>query len=318
MADISKITLPNGTTYNLKDSNALTSEIYNAGKQVATGNFYGEIFNSYTLNTASGAYSHAEGYNTTASGSDSHAGGGNTTASGLCSFSEGYGTVAASSYQHAMGKYNVADGNDKYALIIGNGSGTNNKSNAFCVDWNGKIYVNNQETGMDVSNSETVSNGVKNVLQNTLADGTVVSGMTANVDENGIISLSGQNSTSSTKTFNVNLNIPVSEGTYICNGGLSNTVFMTYALYDSTNTVVSAAQSDKTGNGVTFTVPSGTGYYFRAVLQISGSTNVNNKIVKPMIYRKGISDNSFQPYAMSNSELTKLLLNIISKNNLTT
>lgn len=101
--------------------------------------------------TASGNYSHAEGTGTTASGFDSHTEGAGTTASGNNSHAEGTGTIAASASQHAQGKFNIEDSNDKYAFIIGNGTDNNNRSNAFAVDWTGKIYVNNSENGIDLN-----------------------------------------------------------------------------------------------------------------------------------------------------------------------
>ena len=103
--------------------------------------------------TASGQAAHAEGYGTTASRADSHAEGSITTASGNASHSEGYRTtasgdashaggcytIAASDFQTAIGKYNVGDANDTYALIIGNGTADNARSNALTVGWDGLI-----------------------------------------------------------------------------------------------------------------------------------------------------------------------------------
>ena len=101
---------------------------------------------------ASGAYSHAEGYNSVASGSGSHAEGGfyyfndpfiyfrpGGTASGFASHAQNIGTIAMGEAQTAMGKYNIQDNNDKYALIIGNGTNSNSRSNAFTIEWNGIV-----------------------------------------------------------------------------------------------------------------------------------------------------------------------------------
>lgn len=113
--------------------------------------------------TASGNYSHAEGSGSTASGDTSHAEGSGcqsggsfshaegraTYANAECSHAEGYGTSASSSYQHVEGKYNVADSNNKFAFIIGNGT-LASRHNAFAIDWDGKIYVNGADTGIDV------------------------------------------------------------------------------------------------------------------------------------------------------------------------
>ncbi|MBR6386558.1 MAG: hypothetical protein IKS03_10645 [Ruminococcus sp.] len=103
------------------------------------------------MSTASGDYSHAEGHNATASGTEAHAEGNGTSASGDRSHAEGLYTSAASELQHVQGKYNVVDSNGKYAHIIGNGTGDNSRSNALAIDWDGKLYVNNSQTGVDVS-----------------------------------------------------------------------------------------------------------------------------------------------------------------------
>ena len=100
---------------------------------------------------ASGRCSHAEGYRATASGYYSHAEGSDATASGNYSHAEGNNTKAASSSQHVQGKYNVEDQSGAYAFIIGNGTSTNARHNAFAIDWNGLIYVNGAATGVDVS-----------------------------------------------------------------------------------------------------------------------------------------------------------------------
>ena len=95
-------------------------------------------------------YSHAEGYNTKTIGDASHAEGWYTTAGGKASHADGFYTVAGA-YQHVQGKYNIADTESKYAFIIGNGTSDTARSNAFAVDWNGNIYVNNASTGVNVA-----------------------------------------------------------------------------------------------------------------------------------------------------------------------
>ena len=75
--------------------------------------------------TTVGAYSTAEGFDTTASGESSHA--------------EGSNTIAKGESQHVQGKYNIAD--ETSAFIIGNGSSDNARSNAAKIDWNGNLEV---------------------------------------------------------------------------------------------------------------------------------------------------------------------------------
>lgn len=120
--------------------------------------------------TASGYNSHAEGQGTTASGNFSHSEGLGTTASGNSSHAEGSGTTASSANQHAQGKYNVVDSSDKYAFIIGNGTAYNARSNAFAIDWNGLIYVNNATTGVDVSSIASTIGDINTVLESLLGE----------------------------------------------------------------------------------------------------------------------------------------------------
>lgn len=75
---------------------------------------------------AYGKASHVEGYGNTAAGDYSHA--------------EGEYTVASSKNQHVQGKYNIFDGLEKYAHIVGNGTGIKNRSNAHTLDWDGNAW----------------------------------------------------------------------------------------------------------------------------------------------------------------------------------
>ena len=43
--------------------------------------------------------------------------------------------------QAALGRYNAIDGNGDYALIIGNGTADDARSNAFAVKWDGTLYT---------------------------------------------------------------------------------------------------------------------------------------------------------------------------------
>ena len=99
-----------------------------------------EIFNDYSLNSAKGSYSHAEGNYTTAFGSCSHAEGRNTWAQGSCSHAEGDGTYARSACQHVQGRFNIKDEAGVYAHIVGNGEEEAVRSNAHTLDWAGNAW----------------------------------------------------------------------------------------------------------------------------------------------------------------------------------
>lgn len=91
-----------------------------------TGNDSGYVRAGQKANTTIGTRATAEGYNNTASGNYSHA--------------EGYETIAKGDYSHAQGKYNIQDDNNTYALIVGNGTADNDRSNALTVDWEGNAW----------------------------------------------------------------------------------------------------------------------------------------------------------------------------------
>lgn len=132
------------------------------------GGGYSEEINGYTYlhhNEANGDSSHAEGRRTIAGSVAAHAEGGWTTVRGDYGHAEGHGTVvneyaahaegesseAYGRYSHAqnlqtkangnsqtaIGRYNVADNNDEYVLIIGNGTSISNRSNALAIKWDG-------------------------------------------------------------------------------------------------------------------------------------------------------------------------------------
>ena len=97
-----------------------------------------------TSTTASGNYSHAEGYSSQASGQGAHAEGNSTRAVGNYSHTEGIGTKATHRSQHVFGEYNVEDDSSatagnrgNYVEIVGNGTGGSTKSNARTLDWDG-------------------------------------------------------------------------------------------------------------------------------------------------------------------------------------
>jgi len=116
----------------------------------------GGLSHAEGLNThATGDNSHAEGDSAYATGVSSHAEGNNTNASGDNSHAQNKETKASSNNQTALGKYNVEDNADTYAVIVGNGTADNARSNALTVEWTG-----------DVTAAGDIEDGSGNVLSN--------------------------------------------------------------------------------------------------------------------------------------------------------
>ena len=68
------------------------------------------------------------------------------------------GTLASSNYQTAIGKYNIEDTNNAYAFMIGNGEDEDSRSNAFTIDWNGRMTTCNPNLTAGTAPSSTNSN----------------------------------------------------------------------------------------------------------------------------------------------------------------
>lgn len=124
---VSDITISSSSSSTTLDDSKLTTKGYvdkglntklnisDAVGQKYPNSTYGEIFNNYTNNKASGNYSHAEGGSTTASGSYSHAEGYDTIASIYYSHAEGCYTTASGHASHAEGNETTASGNCSHA-----------------------------------------------------------------------------------------------------------------------------------------------------------------------------------------------------------
>lgn len=142
-ADMNQIKTAVNETIDTMPSNLVNGKAKGSIRTISaydeTGKLLGEdaqAFGSKTI--ASGWCSYSEGYDTEASGTFSHAEGGYTTASGRSAHAEGESTTASGENQHVQGKYNIAD--TISAHIVGNGSGSSNRSNAHTLDWNGNAW----------------------------------------------------------------------------------------------------------------------------------------------------------------------------------
>lgn len=154
--------------------NASHAEGYSA---IASGNYshaegysanaHGDYSHAEGSGTKAFPYgSHAEGSVTTANGVYSHAEGGHTltgsqsysTSYGQYAHAEGYYTVAKANYSHAQNYYTTAnyemqtaigsfnDNQSDTAFEIGNGTGTDARSNALTVGWNGNVKASGNIT----------------------------------------------------------------------------------------------------------------------------------------------------------------------------
>lgn len=148
---------PNNTTLRLKVLEVLEeASDYTLVKVDAPVSQISDIpadYEAYTVlsscKAAYGTYSHVEGYKTTASGDYSHA--------------EGEGTETTNEAEHASGKYNQSTPNVTQ-FSVGIGADAEHRANAFEVDVNGNIYI------QDIGNYDGKSIANVDSLQTVITD----------------------------------------------------------------------------------------------------------------------------------------------------
>ena len=90
---------------------------------------------------------HAEGSHTAALEQDAHSEGNGAVALGIASHAQNADTIAAGIAQTALGRCNVKDTNEKYAVIVGNGTSPSARSNALTIDWSGNVKAAGHVSG---------------------------------------------------------------------------------------------------------------------------------------------------------------------------
>ena len=141
-------------------SEALDDYSHAEGYLTKATSFYahaeGSLCKAYDINA------HAEGFDCLADGPESHAEGYKTKAYGMHSHAQNYKTIAGGN-QTAIGRLNLDDTqNTVYAFIIGNGITYGNedtRSNAFCVDWDGNVFIDGEVKDMNGNNKYSGGGG---------------------------------------------------------------------------------------------------------------------------------------------------------------
>lgn len=292
------------------------------------------ILNSPSTNTANGSFSVAEG-NTSSAGSDySHAEGYYCRAQGQRSHAQNSGTVAQGYSQTVIGKYNVLQGtstsnqDNDYALIIGNGTNTNNRSNALAVQWDGTVVM---QDGSTMKSAKTVYEvmgkmGAKNLLKYPyLVNSARYNGVTFTAQTDGSITANGTATGYSHMSLNINVSNPsiytfrtLPQGKYIMSlesndeftGDFSFLVRYKFTdgtpYIDNQVTISSSSHYNKKVFEITQEyaekMQNNTMYFEIRVLTNNGVAN--NIVLYPMIYLADDQDDTWQQYAMTNKELT--------------
>ena len=161
-------------------------------------------------------------------------------------------------------------------------------------------------------------NGAKNLLPFTMenikainTNGTwngnsyTYNGITYVVSEDGVIEVSGTNNSGTNSVFYLVITESGPQfnfklGRYKLNGCPAGGSDPTYSWY-----VAKTGQYNSDyGSGVTFEVTSETDSYWSLISVKTGTALEGTRTFKPMVWRASDTDNTFQPYAKSNKELT--------------
>ncbi len=310
--------LPDGSSYMQKGLDRVT-----AGKRNGTTlGFYATAEGGGVV--ASGDYAHAEGEETSATGHGAHSEGTISSASGHSSHAEGRGTKASSYAQHVEGRYNVEDVSDTYAHITGGGSDGDHRKNIHTLDWNGNAVYEGDVSGKDANNNvislrglksdiqdvyEAMGkNGAKNLIPFPYDGGGVgthtVNGISFIVNPSGSISISGTATADAEFTLAGWLeDILEDEKDYIVSAeGINGSLSTYYLSIEKINRNMEVTSTvDVINDEVQFTASA---YKMDCILKVKSGQTISSVTIYPMIRFASDTDDTYQPYAMTNKQLT--------------
>jgi hypothetical protein len=285
------------------------------------------------LTEASGSASHAEGGSTRASGTYAHAEGQYSAASGECAHGEGYSTNAAGRNSHAqnlgtvargmnqttIGKYNIEQGsassvvNTDYALIVGNGEDSDHRSNALAVQWDGTVVFQDNST---IKSAKTVYEvmgkmGAKNLFYFNEQFPTDYGGINYSLNGHGGIIIDGTVENYSGVNLMHWTNKSLGDYTLSIDHALIHDTYI-QIMDATTSTVIGWVGQNNAGyskNTHTFTISAENinhDMYIRTALASDG-TVYDNETIYIMLRLASDQDDTWQPYAMTNKQLTDKL-----------
>ena len=208
--------------------------------------------------TASGSYSHAEGSNTIASEYASHAEGSNTIASEYASHAEGGKTTASGNFSHAEGSRTTASGNFSHAEgsnTTASGSyshaeGSNTIAKGESQHVQGKYNIADETSAFIIGNGSS-DNARSNAAKIDWNGNLEVAGNLKDGSGNTLNNMMSKTNPTGTGSFSLNRTAGTTIGDYSFAEG-SNTIASEYASHaEGSNTIASGAASHAEGGKTT-------------------------------------------------------------------
>lgn len=147
--------------------------------------------------------------------------------------------------------------------------------------------------------------GAKNML-NVKASTAEIQGVTYTVNSDKTITVNGTATASSTIQLSGGdrYKIPTTDGLVVHKGN-SDSVHILIWYYDSNkNYLGDSYAQDTTEEKLKLIIPEGA-VYFECALRVYSNQTVSNVMCKPMLTLESDTDSTYQPYAMTNKELTE-------------
>ena len=155
--------------------------------------------------------------------------------------------------------------------------------------------------------------GAKNLLLNEATSQTI-NGVTFTVNADKSVTVNGTATDDirlrinpATNTVSYNVAIPIDKGSYILSGGTSNIQLRLNGFTDSSASNAGLARSPADSlQRDKFSITTDTARY-NVFAYIASGTTISNEIIYPMIRLASDPDDTYQPYTMTNRELTEKL-----------
>lgn len=272
--------------------------IWYKGKQYGNsyyGSAWGETFNDFLNNKATGTYSHAEGTLTSAMGDYSHAEGEGTWAEGQSSHAEGYETNAQNIASHAegyatraTGKASHAEGNSAKAEADSShaeGNYTSAKSTASHAEGSGSI-ANGQAShaeGYETKTNETGAHSegrwtlASNIASHAEGTKTNANGIGSHSEGYGSYAIGDHSHAEGYRTYSTGYYANAKGRMTYAIGSYSNTSGIGTVAYNAGETAIGSYNISYEGKSI-FTVGNGTSYTNRsnAINVTKKATYINN------------------------------------------
>ena len=188
----------------------------------------------------------------------------------------------------------------KVDKVSGKGLSTNDYTTAEKTKLAG--LENYDDTSLSNAVSSAVNSGAKNCLR-IMVQSQTVNGVTVTIDSDGVFTLSGT-ATADITDLRISTGLSISPGRKKLTGCPEGGSDSTYRL-DVFSTTSSVIAKDY-GSGCEFNAPaSGVIQWVR--IRIAAGQVCDGLVFRPMIRDAAISDETFQPYAPTNSELYRMI-----------